>query len=172
MTNIFTIFARQNQSADKTVVEILKTISNNDREKDRGSYYKSLSGLLRHVAGGTLHLLTMFRDTVSGNSAALKALDAVSGVKLPDGVLTEAQWEEITAAIAAIDQAYVDFTRALGENELNAEGKWFTGDMVPLHYMLEALAIHGSHHRGQISQILDEMKIVNDYSGINPAFLK
>jgi uncharacterized damage-inducible protein DinB len=37
--------------------------------------------------------------------------------------------------------------------------------------MLHNLGAHGTHHRGQISQILDELKIDNDYSGINVRFL-
>jgi uncharacterized damage-inducible protein DinB len=37
--------------------------------------------------------------------------------------------------------------------------------------MLYNLTAHGTHHRGQISQILDELKIDNDYSGINVQFL-
>lgn len=172
MTSIFTVFARQNQAADKTVTEILNTISNDEREKDRGSYYKSLSALLRHIAGGTLHFLFMFKDMLNNNPAALKALASVSDVKLPEGELTPAQWKETAESVAKIDQAYVDLTLALKENETSVEGKWFSGAMVTLAYMLESLIAHGLHHRGQISQLLDEMKIDNNYSGIDLSFLK
>jgi uncharacterized damage-inducible protein DinB len=37
--------------------------------------------------------------------------------------------------------------------------------------MLHNLSAHGTHHRGQISQILDELKIDNDYSGLNVQFV-
>jgi uncharacterized damage-inducible protein DinB len=37
--------------------------------------------------------------------------------------------------------------------------------------MLQQIVVHGTHHRGQISQILDSLKIDNDYSGINVRFL-
>jgi uncharacterized damage-inducible protein DinB len=42
---------------------------------------------------------------------------------------------------------------------------------VPMHFMLQNITAHGLHHRGQISQILDSLKIDNDYSGINVKFL-
>jgi uncharacterized damage-inducible protein DinB len=37
--------------------------------------------------------------------------------------------------------------------------------------MLEQHVAHNTHHRGQISQILDSLKIENDFSGINVKFL-
>jgi uncharacterized damage-inducible protein DinB len=37
--------------------------------------------------------------------------------------------------------------------------------------MFSQLIAHGTHHRGQISQVLDELGIDNNYSGINVAFL-
>jgi uncharacterized damage-inducible protein DinB len=37
--------------------------------------------------------------------------------------------------------------------------------------MLSQILTHGTHHRGQLSQVLDELKIDNNYSGINVAFL-
>jgi uncharacterized damage-inducible protein DinB len=36
--------------------------------------------------------------------------------------------------------------------------------------MLLQLTAHNTHHRGQVSQILDELKIDNDYSAINVTF--
>jgi uncharacterized damage-inducible protein DinB len=50
---------------------------------------------------------------------------------------------------------------------------WYKGKpaTVPLSVMLQQLVTHNLHHRGQISQILDSLKIDNDYSGINIKFL-
>jgi uncharacterized damage-inducible protein DinB len=49
---------------------------------------------------------------------------------------------------------------------------WFSGAQVPLSSVLQAVAAHNTHHRGQVSQILDSLKIDNDWSGIDAAFLK
>jgi uncharacterized damage-inducible protein DinB len=50
---------------------------------------------------------------------------------------------------------------------------WYSGNppSVPLPFMFQQFIIHGTHHRGHISQILDELTIANDYSGINVAFV-
>jgi uncharacterized damage-inducible protein DinB len=50
---------------------------------------------------------------------------------------------------------------------------WFGGNPaeITVSFLLSQLVVHNIHHRGQISQILDSMKIDNDYGGIDPAFM-
>jgi len=61
-------------------------------------------------------------------------------------------------------------TEALSEADLKLPVKldWYGGnpDSVPLSFLLSQLLVHNTHHRGQISQVLDELKIDNDFSGI------
>jgi uncharacterized damage-inducible protein DinB len=175
MKEIFSTFARYNREANKTILSMLKGLSPEDREKDRGSYYKSLSGLITHVLGGTVYLLGICKSAVAQNAAAVKALSPLEKVSVPKGACTEAQWKQFEADVGAADDAYVSFTDALSEDDLKALVKldWYEGNpaSVPLSFMLSQLTAHGTHHRGQISQILDELKIDNDYSGLNPAFL-
>jgi uncharacterized damage-inducible protein DinB len=173
MNKIYTIFARQNQAANKSVLEILNKLSNSEREKDRGSYFKSLSGLVRHAGGAALHILGALRGTLGGDSAASKALAPIENIQFPEGQLNEAQWKRLASDIETMDGAYVAFAKALTPAELDAKIKWFADNppTAPLHFMLNCLAVHGIHHRGQISQALDEQKIDNDYGMIDPSFL-
>ena len=75
----------------------------------------------------------------------------------------------------ALMKATVDFVAGLAESDLAIPVKvaWFGGkpDAVPLHYLLSMTVIHGTHHRGQISQILDEMGIDHNFSGLDVGFL-
>jgi uncharacterized damage-inducible protein DinB len=175
MKEIFSTFAKYNLEANKTILSILKGLSPEDRDKDRGSYYKSLSGLITHILGGTFFLLGMCKSAVSQNAASIKALSPLEKVTVPNGACTEAQWKQFEADVETTDDAYVKFIDALTEEDLKAPVKldWYEGNptSVPLSFMLSQLTAHGTHHRGQISQILDELKIDNDYSGINTAFL-
>jgi uncharacterized damage-inducible protein DinB len=176
MKELFVINALYNQAADKAFLSILNGLSNNQREQDLGSYYKSLSGLTAHILGGTAHMLLMFKDAVAQNDAACKALAALQAIaRPPDGPLTEAQWKQLAADIEAADSAYVDFAKALTDADLKSPVKvpWYRGnpESAPLFFMLNQTATHGIHHRGQISQILDALKIDNDYSVMNPGFL-
>jgi uncharacterized damage-inducible protein DinB len=111
---------------------------------------------------------------LSGNTAAAKALSAVENIpKLPEGPLSGAQWKDLESIAAAIDAAYVSMAEALKESDLNLPIEWYGKNpaTVPLSFMLSQLLVHNTHHRGQISQILDTLKIDNDYSGINVVFL-
>jgi uncharacterized damage-inducible protein DinB len=167
------MYAKYNQAGNKAVYDILSKLSNEEREKDRGSYYGSLSGLLRHIIGGTRFFLGMYGAVLGGKAAgALKVLDAASW---PDGTLTEAQWEKLGRTLETVDGAYVNMAAALTEADcrLPLKTEWYGGNPaeVPLSFMLSQLVVHNTHHRGQISQILDSLKIDNDYSGVNVAFL-
>jgi uncharacterized damage-inducible protein DinB len=175
-----TIYAKYNQAGNKTIYNILNAMSNKEREMDRGSYYGSLSGLLRHILGGTKFFLSMYKGALAegarADSAAFKAVSAADGVPFPaEGELSESQWKELGAALEAVDAAYVNMAEALTEADLSCPVKidWYGGNpaSVPLSFMLSQLVVHNTHHRGQISQILDSVKIDNNYSGIGAEFL-
>lgn len=170
------MYARYNQAGNKTIYGILDKLSNEDREKDRGSYYGSVSGLFRHVIAGTRFFMGMFKAALAGNAAALKALSAVDNLPMPpESTLSEAQWKELDAIVRSTDAALVGMIEALADADLKLSVKidWYGGDpaFVPLSFMLSQLTVHNTHHRGQISQILDSLKIDNNYSGIDIAFL-
>jgi len=170
------IYAKYNQEGNKTIFGLLNKMTNDEREKNRDSFYGSLSGLFRHLIGGTQFFLGMYKTALGSNAQALKAISSIENLpKQPEGALNEKQWKEVEAAVTAVDKAYVEMTEALSESDLALPVKieWYGGNpaSVPLSFMLSQLVVHNTHHRGQISQILDSLKIDNDYSGINVAFL-
>jgi len=168
------IYAKYNQAGNKTIYGILSGMSNEEREKNRGSYYGSLSGLMRHILGGTGFFLSMFKTALAGNASALKAIIGMPP-KINEGELSESQWKELGGTLEAVDGAYISMAEALSEADLRLPVKieWYGGNpgSVPLSFLLSQLLVHNTHHRGQISQILDSLKIDNDYSGIDIAFL-
>jgi uncharacterized damage-inducible protein DinB len=167
------MFANYNKEANQTILALLDKLSNDEREKERGSYYGSLSGLFRHVIVGTKFFLGMYKEALSGKPAALNILNDALAAEIPEGKLSEAQWKGLSASLAKLDGALTNLIGTLDEKDLRLPVKWFTGNpaTVPLSFMLHQLAAHNTHHRGQISQILDELKIEHNYSGINIAFM-
>ncbi|MCL2129496.1 MAG: damage-inducible protein DinB [Treponema sp.] len=175
MKKFFLSFAKYNEEANKTIAGILNKLSNDDREKDRKSYYKSLSALYRHNLGGTAYFLSMFIDAVKDNAEALKVLEPLAKIENLTGKLNEAQWKKVVSFSKIADKALIDFINALKDKDFEAPVKidWYKGKppVVPLWFLLQQHVSHNIHHRGQISQILDSLKIDNDYSGINVKFL-
>ena len=176
MKNVFLVFAKYNEEADAAVLSILNKLGDADRTKDRGSYYKSLACLTRHLFGGTSLFLGIFKGGLKSGHPALKTLAPLEALPpVPEDNLTVDNWKTLAGAVKIADKAWVDFTAALSDADFNLPLKveWYDGKppSVPLSFMYQGLILHGTHHRGQISQILDSLKADNDYSRLSPAFL-
>lgn len=173
MKDLLLMYARYNQRATASAIALLDGLSVEARNEDRKSYYKSLSGLATHAFGGAPYFHGLFRSAVPHAASALKATE---GLKVPEGdKLSAAQWAEFKRAVALGDQTTVDFVSCLGAADFARPVKldWFGGkpDSVPLHWLLSSSFMHGTHHRGQMSQILDEMGVEHDFSGIDLEFI-
>jgi uncharacterized damage-inducible protein DinB len=175
MKDDFLLLAKYNREKNRTIYSILDKMSNEDRKKERGSYYGSLSGLFRHIIESTHYTLGRCKMALKNNGGVQKALVPLDGISLPNDSLCEAQWKSLESALETIENSFANFIGALEDGDLKAPVKidWYDGNPadVPLSFMLHNLSVHGTHHRGQISQILDELKIDNDYSGLNVQFL-
>jgi uncharacterized damage-inducible protein DinB len=172
MKKTLVMYAQYTQRANASVVALLDKLSLEELNADRKSYYKSLAGLMVHAVGGTAYFLGLFKGAAPSSSSPLKALQ---GLSCPEGDrLAAPQWAELKRYAAAADQAMLDFVKAASEAELSAMVKidWFGGkpDAVPVAYLLHSSFVHGTHHRGQISQILDSMGIEHDFSGLDIEF--
>jgi uncharacterized damage-inducible protein DinB len=175
MKKIFLAFFKANEESNKTIAGIMNKLSNDDREKDRKSYYKSLSELFRHNTGAACYFLSLYKGAVPDNAEAQKALAPLAKMEELKGKLNEAQWKKAVSQSRIVDKVLVDFVSALKDSDFEAPVKvdWYKGKppATPLWFMLEQLVSHNIHHRGQISQILDSLKIENDYSGISVKFM-
>jgi uncharacterized damage-inducible protein DinB len=120
-------------------------------------------------------MLGLFKDAVAHNEAARKALQSLEKIAPPKGPLTEAQWKQLAADIAAADAAHISFASALSDTDMTVPVKieWYGGNpgSVPLFFLLNQVTTHSTHHRGQVSQILDALKVDNNYSAFSPATL-
>jgi uncharacterized damage-inducible protein DinB len=175
MKNIFEMYAHSFREKNETIYALLDKLSNDEREKDRGSYYKSLSALFQHVLFGQRLFMGLFQGALNKESAAVKALARLKNVSPSDGPMSEALWKELKTQMTEINTALVEFAAALLDEELQTPVAvpWYNGKppQVPLSFLFHQLTAHTLHHSGQISQILDELNIENNYSSINAAFI-
>jgi uncharacterized damage-inducible protein DinB len=173
MKDLLLMYAKYTQRADASAIALLDGLSEEARNENRKSYYKSLSGLACHTFGAVPYFHNLLRAAVPAAAPALKASE---GLKSPRGdSLSADQWSELKNIATAADQATVDFIAALDESDFVQPVKvaWFGGkpDTVPLHYLLSTIVTHSLHHRGQISQILDEMGVEHNFATLDVGFL-
>lgn len=172
MNKTFLMYARYMQDKDLKIYNMLSSLPNAEREMDKGSYYKSLSGIFVHSVKVAGFFLDLFRRALSPESAARKLLPA-EPAPIPEGELSEEMWKNLGGLMKEQDQTFVDFVSALIDTEMDAAvaPPWLQGKTVPLYFMMHSYIVHQIHHHGQISQILDEMKIPNDFSAISMEFM-
>lgn len=172
MRDSLIMYARYAERADSDVVKLYGGLSLEARNADKGAYYGSLNGLLGHLLGGTLYFHSLYRASHPGTFPASERIAALSS---SEEALDEAGWEKLKRSLAEADRASVDLASSLDEKGLSLPIKldWYGGNPaeVPLGFLFNQMIVHGIHHRGQISQILDEMKVEHDFSGIDLAFL-
>ncbi|MDR0910378.1 MAG: DinB family protein [Spirochaetaceae bacterium] len=169
MKEEFVMFAKYLQDKNEKFGVLLDKLSNAEREKDRGSYYKSASGLFRHIIGTPAFFAGMIQGALADGAPAKTV--AFPNFEYLEGEITEAQWKQVREVTAKIDAAFLDLVSKLRNEDLQTKAKWFSGDMVPIYFVLHSLIAHQIHHQGALSQILDELKIDNDLSGINVGFM-
>jgi uncharacterized damage-inducible protein DinB len=169
---IYLMLAKHNQDVNNKVCGIISKLSREDREKDRGNYYGSLSSLTGHILGGMLYFFGLFRSALPSVSTAL---ELPKSVIVPEGGMSDDQWKEFCVSMDTAGRALLNFSLSLKESDLKVPVKvdWFGGTppSLPINFMFHRLYEHGTHHRGQVAQILDEMKVDNDFSAISIEFL-
>ena len=161
---------KYNRGANAEVVKALTAMSEAERKADRGAFAKSLHGLLSHIAGGELFLQAQLR-AAPVPAAALK--HAYADRKLVFGEENFPDFEDLSKAIAAFDDTNVAFAEALDDAAFETKCSVMTpkGKLeVNIAWVVIQIITHGVHHRGQISQVLDELGIANDWSGIKPVY--
>jgi uncharacterized damage-inducible protein DinB len=161
---------KYNREANKKVIEVLEVLSEEDRMCDRKSFYKSLHGLLDHIVVSSLYL----QKLIKSSCPLLSGLEGnYLNYKLERGKINFPDFSELKAALEAIDAGFEEMLNSINDEDLNKVVKLTRPD-ITIEYTLGVFILqyanHGIHHRGQISQILDEMGIENNFANLYPKY--
>ena len=159
MDKTLAILADYNAAANLRFVAALDALDSVKLEADRGSYYKSLHGLLNHVVGGELFILKFLAAALPGRAELdIPQMRAESG----PGIVPFPALADAAAALAAFDAAHHALAASLSDAELELTVD-MRGRQRSLRFLLASMALHAAHHRAQASQILDEDGVDNDF---------
>jgi len=171
MKEIIRMYTRYSKRADDSVGTLLKAIDIELLNETGKTFCGSIMDLYRHITGAVLYFHGLIRASIPQAAHSLaESLDP----KLPDGPLNAEGLKTLMAAFSDANQATIDFVDKLSEGDLALPVKldWYPDrETVPLHFVLNQLFVHGIHHRGQISQILDQLKVEHDFSGIDLLYI-
>ncbi len=164
------LLAKYNFFTDNEVIKILDQIEEVERLKDRKSFAVSLHGLLDHNFEATLY----FQKQIKNSFPNLKCLNHdFINFETVYRKINLINFNELKEAIKLIDNSFVYFVSNITEEELNKSipvTSFYGVENQFVWFILIQCFTHATHHRGEISQILDEMGIENDYSGIKQKY--
>lgn len=164
---LLSVLVRTNEHANRELYRVLAD-SPPELLTRAGGYFESIVGTLNHILVSELGWLNRLR----GSAVHRKALDSDtldferSGFGRP--LITDfARLRERREQVDAAFRLYVD---QLDEKALATKVEQKTRDgsvrRQTTAFVLLHLMNHATHHRGQISQVLDEAGIEHDFSGI------
>jgi uncharacterized damage-inducible protein DinB len=164
----FRILARYNLAANEAMVAHLAALEPGVIASPRGSFFGSIQGILDHIITCDINWLRRFRelfprDEVLGRPRLSPPGCAWTSFEFPD-------FDEFRRERALVDSIIVDWLEGVDFSRFGETLAYLDSHGAPKRYYLrdavEHVFNHQTHHRGQISQILDELGVKHDYSNL------
>lgn len=161
------LLARYNAHVDRVVYDLLAGVDPELVAKPAGSPFGSILGILNHVLLAELSWLLRFRESLPGSQALAHETVAIGRTK--DRMLHQSL-TDLCDHHLTVDRLIVDLVGEPGAVDAVAEYTTRAGDRHRhrLGDLLLHVLNHATHHRGQISQILDAAGVEHDYSNLHP----
>jgi uncharacterized damage-inducible protein DinB len=169
MKEIIEKLVEYNKLTNNDMFTILSTINNNDLNKDIGSYFISINGILNHLINTDIIWLQRIKRYFKAYTSLDNELINTTEIKSITQINTN-NFHELRNTISNLDQIFINLLIEIKNNELGKEINYLNtkGERKSKMFWLLLVHIfnHNTHHRGQISGFLDIMKIENDFSNM------
>lgn len=169
MKDIYRAFAVYNSEVNRDIINLLKTADKRDVVKRFKTYFPSIYENLLHLLATDINWFKRFRD-VFGESAVYRQNSCLSG---DFNALIKEFEHDLTALFACrleVDRSIMDFIGERSETDFSSVIRYknYRNENVEkeLWKILLQWFNHQTHHRGQVSVLLDMIGIENDYSSL------
>lgn len=161
MKNILMLYARYNRDMNNEIIKLLSSLSEDELKRERNMHYKSISNLFNHLVIAEWYYLNAMLYISGGNYSTNR--ETIQRI--------ETSFAESSAIMKELDEGLVDFINKVTEDELKLERKnvkIYNGRVVDIsvwEYITQHIT-HQLHHKGQLSQVLDELNIEHEFGNI------
>jgi uncharacterized damage-inducible protein DinB len=169
MKNLFQAFAKYNESVNQSIMELLKPLTKEQIMMTTKAYYPSIFETLLHNLIADLNWLRRYRGVLKEN----KALNSGNPLSLEEkGLRVEfgSDYTKFFQYRKQVDELMIQFVNELDESKMHLVIKYknYKGEEIEkeLWKTLLHLFNHQTHHRGQVSVLLDLIGIDHDYSSL------
>ena len=167
MKTLFQGFARYNSSVNQSVLELITPLKKDEIMKETKAYYPSIFATMLHILITDLNWLRRYRDALKEN----RALNSSGLLSLEEKDLKkefESDYTKLFQYRKAVDELILQFVQDLDANRLGSILKYrnFKGEETQKELWKTILHWfnHQTHHRGQISVLLDLLGVDHDFS--------
>jgi uncharacterized damage-inducible protein DinB len=164
----FSYLARYNHAANEAMIAHLAALEPGTIGSPRGSFFGSIGGILDHVITCDINWLRRFRalfpdDEILNRPRLSPPGSAWTTFEFPD-------FGEYRRERALVDAIIADWIATAGTARFGEVLEYADSHGLPKRYFLcdavDHFFNHQTHHRGQVSQILDELGVKHDYSNL------
>ena len=168
MKDALMLFAEYNRKVNEEMLLILKTVTPERLLETGNYYYSSVMGLLNHIMLGDIIWLRRFADNFAPVSYFNEKLKGYQFTAL--NIILFDTVEALLKHREKLDGYLTELVHALTEEDLARTVNYNDFHGVPqqkhAYAMLLHVFNHQTHHRGEITLLLDEMGVDNDYSNL------
>lgn len=141
------LMARYNSWQNRSLVNAADTLSNQQRQKDRGAFFGSISATLHHIYCGDV----LWMDRLAGNQRPNENLLA--------SLMTAPDWPTYKYYREQQDKALIKWASEQTERTMEGSVTWYSIDgktrtEKPRAVCIASLFNHQTHHRGQVHCML------------------
>jgi uncharacterized damage-inducible protein DinB len=168
MKEITQLLSENNALTNIDMIKILDVLPTEKLIENNGSYYDSILGILNHIL---VTDIAWYKFFIENFEEAFSLKTSIPGIN--PGKWKEIIWSDLKTYKTLrfdFDNLIKDVYRLIPEDKYNdiLIRKNFRGveeKIIAWHGFIHVFN-HETHHRGQISLILDQFKIENDYSNL------
>ncbi len=162
-------FARYNQSVNRSILELVEPLSKEQIMMQTKAYYPSIFETLVHNLIADLNWLKRYRGAFKEN----RALNSASLLSLDDKTLRkefESDNKKFFGYRRQMDDLIIRFANDLDESKFDSiiRYKNYKGEDMEKEIWKTLLHLfnHQTHHRGQVSVLLDLVGVDHDFSSM------
>jgi uncharacterized damage-inducible protein DinB len=148
MRKQFQLMAEYNQWMNDKLYGVCAEMSEEERRRDLGAFFRSLHGTLNHLMYGDLAWMARFKGRTSKVSDPAEELYA--------------SFTELRAARRELDQEIIEWVETLTSDRLREEMEYTSSidgktRIIPAWCLVTHMFNHQTHHRGQLTTLIKQL---------------
>jgi uncharacterized damage-inducible protein DinB len=171
MKTVFQAYARYNKNVNQDVINIVKTVPQKKLAQRFKTYYPTIYEMLFHILLSDINWIKRFKAQF-GSYESLKRTKVGSYDEMKLKEELKGDYRKLFELRADADEEIENFVEELKDDDYTKVLKYknYKGEDTEkeMWKVLMQMFNHQTHHRGQISDLLDMLGIDNDYSAIFP----